>query len=225
MDYTKNYKLSKPSYDDDVDIQILNNNMDILDDNLKRNLDTFGQYLPLSGGKMQGNIIVPYDLGLKMNDNHFINFNTTNFNNKALPTLKLKSDRLKFYCPSGKEFIIDDTGAWFNNDKVIMDLYTDIGWYSGYTKLNTGLLLQWGYVNPQGSAGNVQHVTFKTPMINQQYAVVVSKSYGVDRSAPNKAGEWWSATYNFTTTGFDIVCDQPSYGHTVFWIAIGRGVK
>lgn len=36
MDYTKNYNLSKPTYDDDVDIQILNKNMDILDDLLNK---------------------------------------------------------------------------------------------------------------------------------------------------------------------------------------------
>ena len=36
MNYTKNLKLSKPSYDDDVDIQIINNNMDILDDNISK---------------------------------------------------------------------------------------------------------------------------------------------------------------------------------------------
>lgn len=34
MDYTKNLKLSKPSYDDDVDIKIINTNMDMLDDNI-----------------------------------------------------------------------------------------------------------------------------------------------------------------------------------------------
>lgn len=38
MDYTKNLKLSKPSYDDDVDIQIINTNMDMLDNNIS-NLD------------------------------------------------------------------------------------------------------------------------------------------------------------------------------------------
>ena len=38
MDYTKNLKLSKPSYDDDVDIKIINTNMDMLDDNIS-NLD------------------------------------------------------------------------------------------------------------------------------------------------------------------------------------------
>ncbi len=36
MDYTKNLKLSKPSYDDDVDIQIINTNMDLLDDNISK---------------------------------------------------------------------------------------------------------------------------------------------------------------------------------------------
>lgn len=38
MDYTKNLKLYKPSYDDDVDIKIINANMDMLDDNIS-NLD------------------------------------------------------------------------------------------------------------------------------------------------------------------------------------------
>lgn len=77
MDYTKNLKLSKPSYDDDVDIKIINTNMDILDDNIS-NLDyvknvqtdnnglTFTKkddsqiqvplnYLPLTGGTVTGN--------------------------------------------------------------------------------------------------------------------------------------------------------------------------
>ena len=77
MDYTKNLKLSKPSYDDDVDIQIINTNMDMLDDNIS-NLDyvknvqtdnnglTFTKkdnstikvplnYLKLTGGSVKGN--------------------------------------------------------------------------------------------------------------------------------------------------------------------------
>lgn len=76
MDYTKNLKLSKPSYDDDVDIKIINTNMDMLDDNIS-NLDyvknvqtdnnglTFTKkdnsqiqvslnYLPLTGGTVIG---------------------------------------------------------------------------------------------------------------------------------------------------------------------------
>lgn len=77
MDYTQNLKLSKPSYDDDVDIKIINTNMDMLDYNIS-NLDyvknvqtgnnglTFTKkddsqiqvplnYLPLTGGAVTGN--------------------------------------------------------------------------------------------------------------------------------------------------------------------------
>lgn len=220
MEYTKNLKLSKPSYNDDVDIQVLNNNMDLLDDKVG-NLP----YLPLAGGTMRGNINVPYNVGLYYNPTHYINFYNTSFQTIKKDTVLLKGDRFKYYSPSGKELVADDSGIWWDNDSLIRDLYTNVGWHSGYTKLSTGLLLQWGYVNPNGSAGNIQHVTFKTPMLNPQYAVVVSKSNGVDgKPSGGLAGEWWSATYNFTTTGFDVVCDQPSYGHTVFWIAIGKGV-
>lgn len=229
MDYTKNLNLSKPSYADDVDVQILNNNMDILDDNLQRTNAKMKAYLPITGGTMKGNINVPYDIGLNLNQDSttgYVNFNTTTLNDKVLPTLKMKADRLKFYCPSGQEFAVDDTGAWFNGNLLIRDLWTENGWHSGYTKLSTKTLIQWGYVNPKGSAGNIQHVTFQTPFVNPQYAVVVSKSNGVDgKPAGGLAGNWWSATFNFTTTGFDVACDQPSYGHTVFWIAIGRGVE
>lgn len=228
MDYTKNLNLSKPSYDDDVDVQVLNNNMDILDDNLRQTNDKMNGYLLLAGGTMKGNIMVPYDTGLQLGQTDttgFINFNTTSLNDVVLPTLKMKADRFKFYCPSGKEFAVDDTGAWFNGDSLIRDLWTENGWHSGYTKLSTKTLIQWGYVNPADSAGNVQHVTFQTPFVNPQYAVVVSKSNGTSGKPTGGSGDWWSATYNFTTTGFDVICDQKNYGHTVFWIAIGRGVK
>lgn len=80
MDYTKNLKLSKPSYDDDVDIQIINTNMDMLDDTIS-NLDyvknvqtdknglTFTKkdnskinvpldYLPITGGNLTGDLTI-----------------------------------------------------------------------------------------------------------------------------------------------------------------------
>lgn len=218
MDYTKNLRLAKPSYDDDVDVQVINNNMDILDEKVGSL-----PYLPLKGGKMQGNITVPFDVGLKYDDNHFLNFQQTSFNNKTLNTLKMKGDRLKYYSSSGKEFVVDDTGAFYDGDAIIRDIYTDIGWHSGYVKISTGLCIQWGYVNPKGSTYNVQHATFKTPMLNPQYAVVTSRSFGVNNKPSNVEMRWGSATFNLTTTGFDIVCAEPSaYGHTEFWIAIGR---
>lgn len=229
MDYTKNLNLSKPSYDDDVDVQVLNNNMDIVDDNFQRTNANMNNYLPLAGGTMKGNINVPYDLGLNLGQagtTGSINFNTTTFGDKVLPTLKMKADRFKYYTPSGKDFVVDDTGIWFDENLLVRDLWTENGWHSGCTKLSTKTMIQWGYVNPKGSAGNIQHVTFQAPFVNPRYAVVVSKSNGVDgKPTGGLAGNWWSVTFNFTTTGFDVVCDQPSYGHTVFWIAIGRGVK
>lgn len=230
MEKTTNYKLYKPSYDDDVDIQILNNNMDILDDNLKRNNDKISQYLPLSGGTMQGDIKLPYGAwqGLRSvrNDEEYLTFNETSFNGVKLPTLCTKSDRFKFYYDGDTAFTVDNTGAWLGNEKVVTDLWTENGWHSGYTKLSTKTLIQWGYANPTDVAGNIQHVTFQTPFTNPQYAVVVSKSNGTSgKPTGGTAGDWWSATYNFTTTGFDMICDQKSYGHTYFWIAIGRGVN
>lgn len=232
MKKTTNYKLYKPSYDDDVDIQILNNNMDILDDNLKRNNDKFNQYLPLSGGTMQGDIKLPYNTWAGLHStrsvsderlNDVVCFANTTLNGTQLPSLVGRSERFTFYTPSDKMFCVDDTGAWFDNDKVILDSHTEIGWHSGYVKLSTGLCIQWGYVNPKGSTYNIQHATFETPMLNAQYAVVTSRSFGVDNKPSSVEMRWGSATFNLTTTGFDIVCAEPSaYGHTEFWIAIGR---
>ena len=92
--------------------------------------------------------------------------------------------------------------------------------------MNNKLLIQWGYVNPRGSTYNVQHVTFSTPFVNPQYAVVTSRSYGTGNKASNYEGRWGSATFNMTATGFDIVCAEPTaYGHTEFWVAIGKGVE
>lgn len=218
MEYTKNLRLSKPSYDDDVDIQVLNNNMDMLDEKVG-NLP----YLPLAGGTMQGNIKVPANTGLWYNATNYLNFNNTVFNGVQKNTVLLKGDRFKYYTPSGKELIADDTGVWFDEDAIIRDSFTDIGWHSGYVKISTGLCIQWGYVNPKGVTYNVQHVTLKTPMLNPQYVVVTSRSFGVDNKPSNIEMRWGSATFNLTTTGFDIVCAEPSaYGHTEFWIAIGR---
>lgn len=62
MDYTKNLKLSKPSYEDDVDIQVINTNMDIIDNNIN-NIDLAPyalkkDYLPLVGGNITGDLTI-----------------------------------------------------------------------------------------------------------------------------------------------------------------------
>lgn len=217
MEYTKNLRLSKPSYDDDVDVQIINNNMDILDEKVGSL-----PYLPLKGGKMQGNITLPFDVGLKYDDNHFLNFQQTGFNSKTLNTLKMKGDRLKYYSPSGKEFVVDDTGAWWDADKIITDAWTEIGWFSGYFKISNNMIMQWGYVNPTNSNNNTQHVTLSQPMKNAQYMVLTSKSQGEGGKPSVTGGSYWLCSYNHKTTGFDILCDQTATGHTVFWLVIGR---
>lgn len=223
MEKTTNYKLYKPSYDDDVDIQILNNNMDILDDNLKRNLDKFGQYLPLSGGTMQGDITLPYNVGqgIKYNASNWIEFNETSFNTVKKTTLSTKADRFKFYTPSGKEFVIDDTGSWFDNDALICDTLTNIEDFTGYVKLSTGVIMQWGFVNPSTSDGNIQHVTLKTPMPTPNYVVLTSRSNYTQNIKPDQDVPSNNATFNCTKTGFDILCARSSRGQAVFWFVIG----
>lgn len=223
MEKTTNYKLYKPSYDDDVDIQILNNNMDILDDNLKRNNDKFSQYLQLSGGTMQGSITLPYNVGqgIKYNASNWIEFNETSFNTVKKTTLSTKADRFKFYTPSGKEFVIDDTGSWFDNEALIRDTLTNIEDFTGYVKLSTGVIMQWGFVNPSTSDGNIQHVTLKTPMPTPNYVVLTSRSNYTQNIKPDQDVPSNNATFNCTKTGFDILCARSSRGQAVFWFVIG----
>ena len=65
MEYTTKYKLSKPTYDDDVDIQVLNKNFDIIDAKLQAvsvsdntlHVDDNNyplNFLPLTGGTVTG---------------------------------------------------------------------------------------------------------------------------------------------------------------------------
>ena len=232
MDYTKNYRLSKPSYNDDVDVQVLNNNMDILDNNLQSTTNKLMEYLPLTGGTMKGDIKLPYNTWAGLHStrpetderlNDVLCFANTTFNSNSLASVVLRSNRFVYYTPSDKALRVDDTGAFYDGDAIIRDSYTNIGWHSGYVKLSTGLCIQWGYVNPSGATGNVQHVTFKTPMLNPQYAVLSSRSFGTGNKSGNFEGRWGSASFNLTTTGFDLVCAEPNaYGHTEFWLAIGR---
>ncbi len=227
MEYTKNLKLHKPSYDDDVDIQVLNNNMDILDDRVGKL-----PYLPLAGGTMSGDIKLPYNTWVGLHStrsvsderlNDVVCFANTTNNGVQLPSVVLRSDRLSYYTPSDKMFAVDDTGVWFNNDQLIRDLYSINDEFSGYAKLSTGLLLQWGFVNPRGSTYNIQHATFKLPMASSGYAVFTSRSFYTGSLPSNRENRWGSSTFNFTTTGFDICCAEPSaYGTAEFWLAIGR---
>ena len=234
MEYTRNLRLSKPSYDDDVDVQVLNNNMDILDDNLQLTKNKLGEYLPLTGGTMKGDIKLPYGTWAGLHStrqeseerlNDVICFvNTSDNKGVYKPSIAMRSDRLIYYTRGDKTLIVDDdNGIMFDGNKLIRDIYTLNGEFSGYTKLSTGLLIQWGFVNPKGSTYNIQHATFQTPMTSSSYAVFTSRSFYTGSLPSNRENRWGSSTFNFTTTGFDICCAEPSaYGTAEFWLAIGR---
>lgn len=217
MEKTTNYKLYKPSYDDDVDIQILNNNMDILDDNLKRNNDKFNQYLPLSGGTMQGDIMLPNERAIRYDPNTCVKFIIQN----ELKTVRIEGERLSFNTPNDKHFKVDDTGVWLDNDALIRDKYTIIQDFKGYIKLSTGVTMQWGFVNPSSNDGNIQHVTLQTPMPTSNYAVFTSRSNYTLNIKPDQDVPSNTATFNLTGTGFDILCSRSSRGKAVFWFVIG----
>lgn len=216
MEYTKNLKLHKPSYDDDVDVQVLNKNMDILDDKVGK-LD----YLPLTGGTMRGNIKLPYNVGLWYNPTNYLNFYNTDFNGVKKDTVLLKGDRFKYYSQSGKEFVADDTGVWWDNNALLRDLHTELQDFTGYTKLSTGVIIQWGFVNPTSIDGDIQHATLKLPMPTPNYVVFTSRSNYTQNIKPDQNVPSNNATFNCTKTGFDILCARSSRGQVVFWFVIG----
>lgn len=232
MEYTKNLKLSKPSYDDDVDIQVLNNNMDIIDNRVAgvRN------YLPLTGGTMSGNITLPFDVGLNYDSNHWLNFQQTNFKGVADTTLAMKGNRLKFYTPSTKEFVVQDSGAYWNgklllteDDKGAFDTIKEskLSYGSGYTKLNNGLLLQWGYFNNTNihdgnELGDVT-VTLPLPFSDDGYCLQVTKSMGTKTTYYSTTWDGLT-TYAITKTGFRCTVLNKNIYPVVQWFAIGKGV-
>ena len=213
MEYTKNLRLSKPSYDDDVDIQVLNNNMDILDAKV-------GDlpYLPLDGGTMRGNIWLNQWVGLKYGNKSEFNFG----NRDTKELVDVASDIFEFTCKeNNKVFKVDKDDAYYNGDKLIRDLGTQKQDFTGYTKLSTGLIMQWGFVNPDANDGNIQHVTLPTPMPTPNYAVQVSRSNYTQSTVPNMNTPANTASFNCNRTGFDIICPRKDRGNAVFWFVIG----
>lgn len=213
MNYTKNLKLFKPSYDDDVDIQIINKNMDLLD-NKVGDLP----YLPLTGGAMSGDINLPIDIGLRHDVNTVIKFITQN----GLKTVRFEGERLSFETNKGTTFKVDDVDIRFNN-KVIPQI-DDIGTSEngGYIKLSNGLTLQWGAVPMSKVSYEATEVTFLTPMPSANYSVIVNKTnLTSDRSDKKLGGEWICLTYNHKTTGFTVTNDNNNFGLFVNWIAVG----
>lgn len=218
MDYTKYLKLYKPSYDDDVDIQILNKNMDIIDGKV-------GDlpYLPLKGGLMTGNIWLNRGVGLKYGNKSGLNFTMTGWKGSDVETLSIDTEIIKFYPNKNKSnvFLVDHEAIYYGGKKALLDNATNIGLYKGYTKFSNGVIIQWGFVEPLDYEQNIQHVTFQTPMSNTSYVAFTSRSNDVLSTMPEQSDSECTASYNFTTTGFDIVCDNNNQGKKVFWLVIG----
>lgn len=243
MEYTKNLKLSKPSYDDDVDIQVLNNNMDIIDNKISN----VRNYLPLTGGTMTGNITLPFEIGLNYDSNHWLNFDTTSFKGVRDTTLCTKANRFKFYTPSSKEFVIQDDGVYWNgkslltaDDKGDMSVIkeSNLSYGTGYTKLNNGLLLQWGYFNPTTAGSNLgddgsgdstatavtYKVTLPLPFADTGYAVFTNRSNTTEDNVAYLSSKDGCLTTKFTTTSFYCGAFPKKYNKTIQWFAIGKGV-
>ena len=231
MEYTKNLKLYKPSYDDDVDIQVINNNMDIIDNRVAN----VRNYLPLTGGTMVGDITLQVGVGLNYDSKHWLNFQTTNFKDVSDTTLAMKGNRLKFYTPSTKEFVIQDSGVYWNgksllteDDKDVLDIIKEskLSYGTGYTKLNNGLLLQWGTLqittddyNPTISS---YEVTLPLPFADTGYCVMATKS--TTNSTFYSTTYEGITTYSLRTTAFRITALPKRFANIIHWLAIGKGV-
>ena len=98
---------------------------------------------------------------------------------------------------------------------------TNISPYSGYMKLSNNLIMQWGYVTPAASEPNIQHATLLLPMPNATYCVLVERGNGAATFQPDVSESAYTASFNNTTTGFDIICDHRDQGAKVFWFVIG----
>lgn len=222
MDYTKFLKLSKPSYADDVDIQVINNNMDILDGKI-------GDlpFLPLKGGIVTGQIkfnntniyftngTSKYDGMIRVgaNGNFDIGANYNRDTGYATPNLMLHS----FNKPK-----------WYNSinggKELLADYGTNTG-LNGYTKLSNGLIIQWGTVetNENTGYGDVGVVTLLQPMATSAYVTYITKSYGTGDGL-DTSWDWRCATMNITTTGFKIRLDGHDTSRQMHWLVIGKGV-
>lgn len=221
MQYTTNLKLSKPSYDDDVDIQIINNNMDIIDDRIKKaseiDLSQYAlkkDYLPLAGGTMTGNIQLGNLIGLLFSNKSSINFSNTD----EKETLNMSADKLNCSI-GGKPFVIEgDSITYDGNDLIIASKGTN------FVKLSNGLTFQWGFIPFKDSATIYnQVITFNTPMKTNNYIVMIARGYQQQANVfivADKFGDY-QYTHEYSTTGFKYSIYQGYCKSAYIWLAIG----
>ena len=108
-----------------------------------------------------------------------------------------------------------------NNQEVLSATSTNIGDYTGYIKLSNNLVVQWGYADLKGENERM-HITFGQPMPNTNYALFLTRSNLTLTTPPVADGDLRShASFNCTTTGFDLMSDHFGQGKVMFWLAIG----
>lgn len=220
MEYTANLKLFKPSYDDDVDIQVINHNMDVLDNEIKKagdiDLSQYAlkkDYLPLAGGAMKGNIQLPEFIGLMFGTKSNLNFSNSNGNE----ILNINADKLNCNI-AGKPFtIVGNSITYDGNDLIIASKGTN------FVKLSNGLAFQWGFINKPDKATWTNVITLPTPMNTNNYVVVCSRDASTGSgitTQPDRFGDY-AITMSHTTTSFTLSLYQVSARSGYAWLAIG----
>lgn len=220
MEYTTNLNLSKPSYDDDVDIQQINRNMDIIDKEIKKagdiDLSKYAlkkDYLPLAGGTMTGNIQLGNLIGLLFSNKSSINFSNTN----EKETLNMSADKLNCSI-GGKPFVIEGGSITYDgNDLIIASKGTN------FVKLSNGLTFQWGYIGIRSGASYIDTITLNTPMTTNNYIVVTSRDSKDTIDINESSNVFGDYTYSrsHTVTNFQLFVTQPRVKTPYAWLAIG----
>lgn len=221
MDYTKKFKLSKPSYSDDVDIQILNNNFDIIDSKLQTvsvsdntlHVDDNNyplNFLPLNGGTMTGDIKLDNLIGLFFSDKSKLNFDNTE-------TLNISADKLNCNI-AGKPFIIDNNSVTYDGNTLIFAENGD-----NFVKLSNGLIIQWGFVDYFSDATRTITITLPTPMKNNNYVPLVCRGTNTQRDINETSTTFGDYTYtqNNTTTSFNLIIRQYRVKTPYLWLVVG----
>ena len=219
MKLTTNYNLYKPDYDDTIDVNYLNQNMDIIDNQLRKagdiDLSAYAlkkDYLPLKGGTMTGNIKLSDMIGLVFGTKGCLNF-TTDANKE---TLNMTADVLKCMI-AGKPFVIDNKSITYDGNYLVT---AENG--NNFVKLSNGLIFQWGffYINDKMKTFTI---TLPTPMSTNNYVVACTRDT-LSNTDANVTGDVFGDyryTYNHTLTNFKISISQTRTKTPYSWLAVG----
>lgn len=220
MEYTTNLNLFKPSYDDDVDIQVINRNMDVLDNAIKKvgdiDLSQYAlkkDYLPLVGGAMKGNIQLPELIGLMFGTKSNLNFS----NSDGKETLNINADKLNCNI-AGKPFTIVGNSITYDGDDLII---ASKG--SNFVKLSNGLTFQWGFIEQFKKVQDTRTITLPTPMSTNNYIVTINRDTmgEIDVNVSGDVFGDYQYSYSHTLTNFTISIVQTRTKTPYSWLAIG----